>query len=76
MEKLDRLLNSATVSCSGLEIRIDCDDHDTKDAIMELLTGGWREPVPPRDWLDTNEPADFIPSKGWRRYIRWIWYGI
>jgi hypothetical protein len=33
------LLNSTTVSSSGLEITISCHDHDIKDAIFDFLTG-------------------------------------
>jgi len=35
---LDALLE-ATVSCSGLEITIQCNDHDVKDSLMDFLTG-------------------------------------
>jgi hypothetical protein len=30
---------AATVSCSGTEITIQCDDHDVKDRLMAFLTG-------------------------------------
>ncbi len=29
--------SAATISCTGLDITIACDDHDTKDAIFNLL---------------------------------------
>jgi hypothetical protein len=32
-------LLAATVSCSGKEITIACDDHDVKDRLMDFLTG-------------------------------------
>jgi len=31
------LMNATTVSCTGLEITIACNDHDTKDALMGVL---------------------------------------
>lgn len=37
-------LNAATVSSCNLDINIACEDHDTKDAIMERLV-----PTPPED---------------------------
>jgi hypothetical protein len=38
MALTSELMNATTVSCSGLDITIACDDHDTKDAIMNALT--------------------------------------
>jgi hypothetical protein len=32
-------LLAATVSCTGTEITIQCDDHDVKDRLMDFLTG-------------------------------------
>ncbi|WP_439357904.1 hypothetical protein [Bradyrhizobium sp. DASA03007] len=32
-------LLAATVSCSGTEITIQCDDHDVKDRLMDFLIG-------------------------------------
>jgi hypothetical protein len=32
-------LHAATVSCSGTEITIQCNDHDVKDRLMAFLTG-------------------------------------
>lgn len=32
-------LLAATVSCSGTEITIQCNDHDVKDRLMDWLTG-------------------------------------
>jgi hypothetical protein len=32
-------LLAATVSCSGTEITIQCNDHDVKDRLMDFLTG-------------------------------------
>jgi hypothetical protein len=37
---LEELLNAATVSAHGLDITIACDDHDTKDKILNRLLGG------------------------------------
>jgi hypothetical protein len=37
-KRIDNLLDSTTVSCSGLDITIACDDHETKDLIMQWLT--------------------------------------
>lgn len=31
--------NATTISCSGKDITIACDDHDTKQAVMDALTG-------------------------------------
>lgn len=36
-ETLGELLNATTISSSGLDITIACSDHDTKDAIFDLL---------------------------------------
>lgn len=36
--------NATTISCSGKDITIACDDHDTKQAVMDALTGDG-EPV-------------------------------
>lgn len=33
------LLRGATISSTGLDITIACDDHDTKDAILNMLDG-------------------------------------
>lgn len=35
----------ATVSCSGTEITIQCNDHDVKDRLMDFLTGSPEEEV-------------------------------
>jgi hypothetical protein len=35
---VEELMLGTTVSCSGLDITIACHDHDTKDAIMAMLT--------------------------------------
>src|SRR4051812_46369925 len=45
---LEELLNATTVSAHGLDITIACDDHATKDKILDLLLGGEprEEPVP------------------------------
>lgn len=37
------LMNATTVSCTGLDITIACNDHDTKDAIMAVLVGRARD---------------------------------
>ncbi len=33
------LMDRTSVSCSGKDITIVCDDHDSKDALMDILTG-------------------------------------
>lgn len=33
------LTSATTISCSGKDITIACDDHDTKQAVMDALTG-------------------------------------
>ena len=33
------IITAATISASGLDITIACNDHDTKDAILDMLTG-------------------------------------
>jgi hypothetical protein len=38
-------LLSATVSCSGLEITIQCNDHGVKDRLMDFLTGDAAQPT-------------------------------
>lgn len=38
-ESLFELLQGAAVSSTGLDIIIACDDHDTKDAIFDMLSG-------------------------------------
>jgi hypothetical protein len=38
-EAMHDLLRGTTVSCTGLDITIACCDHDTKDALMNILTG-------------------------------------
>ena len=35
--RLGELLQSATVSAHGLDITIDCDDQETRDAIIDAL---------------------------------------
>ncbi len=42
-------LLAATVSCSGTEITIQCDDHDVKDRLMDFLTGGTRATPAPEN---------------------------
>lgn len=37
------LMDATTVSCTGLDITIACNDHDTKDAIMAVLVGARQE---------------------------------
>lgn len=33
------LMSGTTISSTGLDITIACDDHDTKDALLDILTG-------------------------------------
>jgi hypothetical protein len=40
MTTLEELLNAATVSARGLDITIACDDHNTKDKLLDLLLRG------------------------------------
>jgi hypothetical protein len=40
--KLSKALLAATISCSGKTIRIECNDHDTKDTILSELMGARR----------------------------------
>lgn len=36
---IDDVMRGAMVMTTGLQITIACDDHDTKDAIVNFLTG-------------------------------------
>lgn len=42
--KYQQMLSATTISCSGKDITIACVDHDTKQAVMDALTGDG-EPV-------------------------------
>ena len=53
-DTLTDLLNATTVSCSGKDITIQCNDHDIKDALMDFLTDtAFKEPIPNRAAIDT-----------------------
>jgi hypothetical protein len=47
-------LLAATVSCSGTEITIQCNDHDVRDRLMDFLTGEVRGRHTP---AETARPA-------------------
>jgi hypothetical protein len=42
------LMNCTTVSCTGKDITIACDDHGTKDALMNILTDAAYAPAQPQ----------------------------
>lgn len=59
---LTAALDATTISCSGKDITIACDDHDTKQAVMDALTGADIVTVIQRALLDDdcygNKSAD------------------
>jgi hypothetical protein len=42
------LMNATTVSCTGLDITIACNDHGTKDALMDVLVDAAYMPAVPQ----------------------------
>jgi hypothetical protein len=46
------LLRAATISCSGLQITIDCPDHCTKEAIIDVLSGINTARAAAKRWLE------------------------
>lgn len=55
------LMSATTVSCTGMEITIACNDHDTKDAIMNALVDNAYMPAlaPPQPAAAQGEAEDW-----------------
>jgi hypothetical protein len=57
--------DNTTVSCTGLDITIACDDHDTKDAIMDILCGAHTDALialsgANREWNEMRQQRDAL----------------
>ncbi|MET4210482.1 hypothetical protein [Bradyrhizobium sp. LA2.1] len=54
------LMNATTVSCTGLDITIACNDHGTKDALMDALVDAAYMPAQPQRSAGTSDELALV----------------
>ncbi len=76
-------LLAATVSCSELEITIQCNDHDVKDRLMDFLTDSQSQPPTPAQGSNARDLREeiakivydafpFTPTLGMAQKPEWV----